>query len=393
MDILRKIDIKGGNTTKIITTTHRTFLDNNKITHSTNNICIGDDSKQYIKDKIVNWTSFKKIYYTNNILDPKHYSRLLTLISEIIPISNQITDENQILNNISHMYNLQCESIIDILADDYDIQSSFKKSIQHLFMSYKCALEYIIELFVLLRNKYIMSNKTVKSKIIHMSNLYSKWNAICNINNINTTSPLLYFSFNQHNQSKITKTSGLTKKKGDKTIPYILWDVPIDSVSTHIDKFISDLKSTKFQYPGFCPHVALDRMNYILKFPYINLIIAIKELVKQTKSKQYIPILNKLSTLFETIKNIIPKDQSYLIKNINCSKDASVLNIKINKQFSSKDTVPYRIKIFEQYLDAFTTLYIKLADFLIIKENHIVKISIKLSKLSNDINNLIKPIT
>lgn len=134
-------------------------------------------------------------------------------------------------------------------------------------------------------------------------------------------------------------------------------------------------------------------MNYILKFPYINLIIAIKELVKQTKSKQYIPILNKLSTLFETIKNIIPKDQSYLIKNINCSKDASVLNIKINKQFSSKDTVPYRIKIFEQYLDAFTTLYIKLADFLIIKENHIVKISIKLSKLSNDINNLIKPIT
>ena len=48
---------------------------------------------------------------------------------------------------------------------------------------------------------------------------------------------------------------------------------------------------------------------------------------------------------------------------------------------------------YEQYLDAFTTLYIKLADFLIIKENHIVKISIKLSKLSNDINNLIKPIT
>jgi hypothetical protein len=340
-----------------------------------NKILIGNATKNYVKNKIIEWDSFKEIYYNGKHLDKKYYNNLVNVANDILPLPLYTINENNILIILKKLYYASDKNITNAIINDLDIYGTFKASVKYLFMSYKTHIEKTIELFINIRNSYIEINNNLSSKYSNFNNfndLINKWVSIDLKNQTNTSSIIMFFNFPPFTV------------KLDKQIPKIKWKIKNNNkwatdFNKVIDVFIK--QSKKFQYTGFCPYVYIKRLYMILQFPITHLLNAIYFLDNS---------INKTITIkINKQCNCIIKDIQQLQKNINIIN--SPINTKITRKKIhkiNKLSNDNKIKLIELYINAFIQLYKDILPILYKRETIINKTSININKISKNIQNI-----
>ena len=377
-----KINKIGGNITQILTIpSYFAINKNKKLVYSDKKIVIGTISKDYINDKLILNDSFKRIYSPNRTaMNPKYYNNLLNHINEIIPFGQIITGDAEILSELIHIYDMKLPALMNIIIKDYDIQNACKRAIHHLFIKYKIFLENLIDIYIELRNDYIiLTDQSGINKSTNLNNLHElldKWNNVDSDNKINTSSILLFFTFPPTSYRK--KLSDSLNKKNS-----IKWDIDDTTTYKYIQKFFTDIKTEKYYYPGYCPYVATHRFLLLLKFPCKNIINAINTLIKITKTKKYKVINDKYIKSIEHIYHAIKIYDDLQKKSFNI-KDVSHTTIDTSK-FTD---IPSKIRIFENFIKGFIKLFIDITPYLVSYENQINKLAVHLNKIADNIPDL-----
>ena len=321
---------------------------------------IGNLSKMFVKIKLVEWNSFKKNYFVKNKLPDKYYDKFIERLNIIFTLPYNIDNDNDLLYMISKIYNAPIENIYNTIESQINFLDPYKKSVHHLFMSWKVLIEKLIELFVQLREDYIETNKSHKNKPNNFKDLLERWYNIDIENNVDTSSLILFFNF--HPQ----------KISFEKSIPKIHWEIKGNPVNKKIVNFLKKIKNTKFEYVGYCPHVFMERFNILLKFP-INDLIDIINTLQPNKD-----LLNQIKLLNSKIQKttITPSDKNYN----NIKKQKFVYNPPTSKE--------EKTKIFSKYVDLYMELYNQVLPHLIKKEKFIGEISKKINEIANEINDI-----
>jgi hypothetical protein len=345
-----------------------------KNNHINKFISTGNKSKTYVKNKIIEWDSFKEVYYENNVLNVKYFKNLLKVVNNILPLPIYTTDYNDLIYMANKLYNADLTNISKALINTYDIYDPFKQSIRFLFMSYKVYIENIIEIFVKLRNLHVDPIDE-----LDFNKLIETWTFIDLKNKTDTSSIILFFNF-PPNSLKL-----------DSTIPTIKWKInnkKYEKYNKIIDGFLYNIKKLKFQYIGFCPHVSIKRLMILFSFPILNLLQAIYELDEISKKPKNIKI--KINAkCYDIIKKI-----KKLNKNINLIKTPVKLSFS-KKQTNINDmiyknTTKDKIKILEKYINLYFVLYKKTLPEISKREVLINNVSQNLSIISHEIQNITK---
>lgn len=152
---------------------------------------------------------------------------------------------------------------------------------------------------------------------------------------------------------------------------------------------MSELKSNKFYYCGFCPYIPLERLELLSKFPIDTLIKMIKLLnisnnKSKTKDQPVIIHINIINQIEQNIKHLNQLNNDIVkINNIHISK---LTKHKITKHKPiNKDEY---IAVFEKYIYAYLDLYKQVAPTFIEKENLINNLMTKINTISKNISNL-----
>ena len=338
-------------------------------------IVIGNYTNKFIQNRILEWNTFKSVYFSDEKLDHKYYSKFLDVLNDIFIMPMYTTDENEILYYITNIYKANPVSIINAIQKIILLNQPIKLAIKHLFMSYKIYIEKSIELYINVRKSYIEKNSLIKkNKENNLEMMLEKWHLIDSANKIDTSSPILFFNFTP------------TDVKLDKNIPKISWEINGASkkVRQKINDFNEAIKRCKFNYIGFCPHVANKRFIALLDFPMTELLAMIKVINPELNYDKIDTSCKKVCKKMIKIKNDIVK--------INKSKDN---DIKIKKKkldditTFDKKSIDQKIKYFEKYIDAFLQLYKDLAPLIAKKEKHMNKIALSINDVASELQSVI----
>jgi hypothetical protein len=369
---------------------------NKNNTHVENSMVIGNLTSDFIKNKIIEWESFKTIYYKNDKLDPKYYTKFLNTANNIFILPNFTSDDNDLLYMINTIYNSKSNEFINGLVNYINIFHTLKLAIKHLYMTYKIHIEKLIEKYVTIRDLCAID---VGIPPNNFNDMTSRWNLIDAENKIDTSSPILFFNFTP------------STIKLEKTIPRITWSIkPKDKnykqINMLVDEFLSDIKTSKFEYVGYCPNAIVHRFKLLLKFPIIKLIHMINAIYKVYDSiklkpssssekpiildHSYLHINKKINNLYikvDKIKNAIPTEISMK------SKKTKLKSTKYNiKKFPTHIDISHKIKCFNEYIEVFIQTYKLLIPYVIKKENAINSLSIDINKIASDIENIMPAI-
>ena len=341
-----------------------------------NEVSIGNMTKHFVKNKIIEWESFKDTYYVDSKLPPKHYSKFLEILNYILPLPIYTENEDEILFLMTNIYNAKPEELANALVKTINVHGIFKLSIRHLFMSYKLYLENIIEIYVGLREEYIAKHELHNNEINDFKDLLVRWNDIDIKNSIDTSSPILFFNF---------PPSGVEM---EESIPKLHWEIKglHQGKEGHIQQFLSDIAKTKFYYAGFCPHVAVKRMMLLLLFPTHNLLKALHEIGSELHPKKYDRLNCECNAIVKKI-NKLKGDVAAMVK----SGDEIHIKRKqmeAKKKFTKKDSTEDKILYFEKYVQAFIELYKGLMTHLIKKEKMVSELSCNINIIAKKIQNI-----
>lgn len=304
--------------------------------HLEHRVAVGNVSKSFVRSKIIEWDSFKSVYFTNGKLDPKYYDKFLEVVNSIILLPIHTMDDKELAFLIKSVYEADTKDIINGFIKTTNMYKSVKQSVRHLFMIYKMHLESLIETYVNLRSEHVGSDKLSEPQ--NFTKLVNRWNAVDDANDINTSSPILFFNFPPKSA------------KLDKSIPRIEWGIkgaPKD-VQDKIKAFRA--KSKNFAYIGYCQNVYIRRFQLLLEFPVAELV----EMIKAIDTDNKHDINEKCSTVIKDIHDL--------------SKKIDALNNQRNQPKKEKKRKPLpafpkekkkeeKIKVFTKYIDAFIGLY------------------------------------
>ena len=345
---------------------------NKKTQHIENNIVIGNMTKNYVKDKIVEWTSFKKIYYKNGKLDPIYYDKFLSELNNIFFLPSFTDNDNELIYFITNIYASTPDEIANGMIKTINIYDPLKHAIRYLFISYKIYIENLIEIFVNSRNHYIEQEK-LNDINNNFDELVEKWNRIDIENKVNTSSPILFFNF--PNRDIVI----------DESVPRIHWEIKKTNNNEKINKFLKIINDSNFYYPGFCPFVAIQRLLLLLKFPVNKLIEIILDLNHKYKKNKYKKI-NKLS--LEIVKNI--EKLTPHVKNIYNFDKIKISQKKMPRmnKFPKLEPVKNKIKLFETYIELYIKTYKDIMPFICKKESYINDIALEINNIAKDIQNI-----
>jgi hypothetical protein len=371
----------------------------------TENVVICNITKTFLKNKITEWDSFKDVYYDNNKLDTKYYNKLIETINNIYLLPFYCSDEKELANIISNIYNGSDKQIYTAISNTLNLLEPIKPVIKHLFMSYKIFIEKLIEIFVKLRNSYVDDSHTNDFKL-----LLEKWNAIDMENNINTSSLILFFNFppkkvnlensikkiewnidnannselnnSEANNSELNNSeannSELNNSEANNS------EANICEANKLIDKFLNKAKSNNFFYCGFCPFIPLERFEILLRFPANDLINIIKLL--DTKNI-YEKSINEANASINNISKL-----NACISEISKLGNINIIKKQLPKENVTADKIN-NIKFFEKYVELYLDLYKQVGLVFIKKEQYICALIKKINIISKEVidisNNII----
>ena len=346
--------------------------------HMEHSIVIGNATSNFIKNKIIEWDTFKSIYYKDNNLDPKFYTKFLSVLNNIYILPNFTTDENEILYMINNIYKAKPSEIINGLLKIINIYQPLKLAIKHLFMIYKVYIEKLIETYVDLRDTCVSKLKNATQN--NFKEMSARWNIIDTENKIDTSSPILFFNFPP-------ATINL-----EKSIPIIEWQINSKNgdhkkINLLVNEFLKEIKTRNFEYVGYCPMSVSYRFQLLLKFP-VNHLIHMIDALRQYNHK---PINSKKHCDFNS--NIVKKINALTKKIEDVNKSIpSDIKIKYTKvadiqKFPKNMAISQKIQCFEQYIKAFIQLYKDLIPHIIKKEKSVNVLAININMVASDISN------
>lgn len=323
-----------------------------------NEVCkknITDITINKIKNKFIDYKKFKEIYgVKNKKINLKYINALQNIMYDILPLNNKIYDTYDThIKKINYTYSLSKCDLFNLFIDYFNIDNIKLISYEMLFYSYKNMIEKLVEIFIKLKNDNI-------------NDLKNTWNAYNIENNIDTSSILLYFLFNDH---KIGKYK---------------WDLPNTNtnknINNNINEFLDKIQTLNFKYLGFCPYAYKKRLHAILIFPVEELLECIKIM---DHTNNYIHIYNAINKLKKYIQNNQKVIKNYsnnclpnLLKEIDPKK-------KLNKNITEIDkinntAITYSYLHFIKYI---FNLYIEYTQDLLILENNYYKLSISIDNI------------
>ena len=329
-----------------------------------NKIVVGINTTNYFYRKKIDWESFIKIY-KKEIYEKEKYNDFLNAINKALPMPLHTNDEKQLVYMIETLYNSDCDKIFYSILKNLKFIDLIKQTMQHLFMIWKTYIETLIELYVNLRNDYIIKNN-LDDEQNDFSKMLEKWIAIDLTQKIDTSSLILFFNFPPDNVII------------EDSVPKIKWGINDDKIKKLIKLFNDAITNNKFQYKGYCNKVIIERWDYILKFP-INQLINLIDFLEDPKDKKIININNMLS-----------KKIQKCVDDINIIKNKKINIKKFKKEdlpifTKSKMPIDYFISIVKLYF----TIYDNLIPTLIEKENDIVNISLNINKIAQSISSIV----
>ncbi len=348
-----------------------------KSEHIENRVLIGNLAKTYIKNRILEWTTFQETYYKKGKLSSdKDYKNLLCVLNDIFPLPIYTINEDELLFLIKHIYTASPTEIMTALTKSTPLQAPLQASIRHLFMTYKIYIEQSIELFVHLRQDYMKKRNLLKSANSNeFMKLVDRWNSVDMENKVNTSSLILFFNFPP------------TSAKLEKTVPQINWNIPGATilVNKSITAFLAAAKKHKFSYGGFCPHAAIERFNLLLRFPIKELLVAINAI---DFNKKYSDINDKCNTIIPKVVALQHK-----ARDLHKAPEIKLSDRKLSKKldiskFAKSASVADKTHVFEEYIKLFMKLYKEIAPYLVEKEKKINNLAMGINVVAKDLQSL-----
>ena len=330
-------------------------------------LVVGDKYKTFIKNKNMEWKAFKDAYYESNKLDPKYYEKFLDTLNDIFAMPFHTIKDSEISYFIKNMYNAPIDKIHNGIENYLNLLDPIKKTIRHLFMTYKVYVEKIIELFVTARESFLndANDKNTKSKRNNFDELVDRWSSVDMENNIDTSSVILFFNFPP-------STTNI-----EKSIPVIQWHAGYKTIDKKIDNFLNKIKQTDFAYVGFCPHVAVKRLKILLSFPVDDLINILQDLGVNTKD------------IDAQVKKIVKKIKSLTQPKSSKQDNASnTFRLKKKKMTPCPKKINEKICYFEKYIETYLDMYKQVTPHFVKREKSIYYISISINNISDDIQKL-----
>ena len=409
--------------------------------HTEHNIIIGNFYKNFVKNKIIEYDSFKDIYFKNNKLDKEYYTKYLELLNIIFIMPFYTLVDNEILYFIENIYHSDDATILNVISKSLILNNTKNKALYHLFITYKVFIEKLIDIFIVLRNDFILfhlshskkdnsENQEITAKLNNYPNMIKIWNILDNKNKISTSSPVLFFNFTPPDYELETSipqikwlisdeyTTGKSSKKKKDTQKTNRKDTQktnrkdtqktnrkdtqktnrkdtqktkhqtkqkLQKINSLIQHFLDQIKITKFTYLGFCPKAIKLRFDSILTFPIDELILCITYLY--TDLNPNMPALD----LEKKCKKIIDEINNIKIDTLHKIEEPTFQKQKIKKinKFKSSDSTEYKVKLFEKYISAFIKLYVDSVSYISANESHINEISLCINQVSKMINTIL----
>ena len=347
----------------------------------TNDIVICNIVAAFFKNKIIQYDTFKDVYYVNDKIDTKYFVNFINTINNICLLPFNCNDPAELSIMIANIYNAPNKQIFNAFDNTLQLIDSMKPAIKHLFIAYKIFIEKLIEIFIFLRNKYLDDEPDQINDKNDFNMLIEKWVAVDIENKINTSSLILYFNFPPKN---------ITIEKSIKRIKYKFNGTSSKSMLLQklMNEFMKESKKNNFYYCGFCPFIPLERFKLLLKFPIDKLIHIIKLL---DSSNTYYKQINKITTnIFDITRLNIEIRKINNITDFNIIKKKHPQLLKKTpgiKQLSNTDKQQY-IKFFESYICLYLDLYKQVTPHFIKKEKKICDLVVQINKISKEVINI-----
>lgn len=348
---------------------------NKKLNPISQNYVVGNITKDFVKNKITEWETFKNVYYEHDKLKTKYYDKLMDVMNNIFSMPVYTESDKELIYMITTMYNSSDEEFFNGINKSLNLLEPFKLTLRHLFMSWKLFLEKLVEIFVLLRNSYIekQNKKEPKNKENNFMELVEKWIEIDMENKTDTSSPILFFNFPPK------------KVNLEKSIPKIEWQIngAPKNITDMIDTFLKSIKQNEFGYCGFCIHAVIERFKLLMDFPFSELLNIIYALSSNKDN-----IIQKLKIITKNIKSL-----SLQICNIKNMKSIKINRPKVPPAKDFPKNPKDKIQFYEKYIKAYLNIYQQILPNLVKKEKLICELSLKVNIISNDITKTIISLT
>lgn len=262
---------------------------------------VSDKFKSMLRDSFIDWGSFLEIYQDN-----LNYTLLFDQMVKILNIKENENLKEFMIPLVKKIYELPAEAHLACMLKQFMIYEPISVAIHSLFTTIKLHFEFIVEMFLNTRNKYILEH-TTKDKPNDILTLKKYWEDMNQQYDLESSSIILLF---------LNPPDGLKSKMNFNIIGKESVIAPLrDAVK-------------KFHYLGFCPKVPQMRLKALLTFPINDFIMAIKSLDSTAKFPKYNLIENmmtkEISTMPDKPKIIddIPRDTvpKELTNNIDLAK-------------------------------------------------------------------------
>lgn len=210
-----------------------------------------DKFKIMLRDAMIDWGTFLEIY-NNNLT----YTQIFDQVIKLLNIKENENLREFMIPLLEKIYKLPASAHIASMLKQFTIYEPISVAIHGLFTTIKTHYEFIVELFIAERNKYILQHK-LKDKLNNIANLKKYWNEIDVQYSLNSSSVILLF---------LNPPNGLKSKL----------NFNISDNKINIEKLKDSIH--KFHYLGYCPKVPRIRLKAILEFPLKEFIICIKSI-------------------------------------------------------------------------------------------------------------------
>lgn len=206
---------------------------------------VSDKFRSMLRDLFIDWGTFLEIYHgdINNV----------TMFDQMVRLLNIKENEKlreSMIPTVKQIYESTAEEHMAHMLKQFMIYEPVSLAIHTLFTTIKLHYEYILERFLLERNKYITQHN-LPDKLNNVEELKKYWSDMNSHHQLESSSVALLFL----NPPKIP---GVKSRL----------NFNITGLETHIQPLRVAVKN--FHYAGFCPKVPHKRLNALLEFP-VNL--------------------------------------------------------------------------------------------------------------------------
>lgn len=242
---------------------------------------VGNKTSVALRSKILEWDAFNEMYPDE--LSDEGIAALCDTVNRIIDgrISVDLPSTLEILRATYKMDDVQ---ISQTLLRRLNFGEFTKVALQTIFENWMRCLERLVIDYSKTRNEYI--KKTGAQDIANdIEALSAKWTALDKYYEINSSSPILLYSYFPNRPYDLPWLRGTYVEDDvwDIKIPEFHWTV---SGIKETDEFYQALTRSGFAYLGFCPRAPKQRLMRLLAFPADALAAATKALGGSDRSNR-----------------------------------------------------------------------------------------------------------